>query len=1245
MITRQPSRPGRYPVGWALALLAGLLAALLPLAAAAAPAREAPAGGSALDAPARDTAPGFPPAARPLLGILSARAAAPDAALPTSTLAVPAGEPAALLGGPPAPRGAAPQQTDDQATLETRRPEVQWAAGDSGAWQSVPTQQTVQTGDRVRTGSDASARLVYFEGTSVDLGPETGIRVERLARSDGGNVVTRLFQAAGTTVSRVVHLTDPAASFEIDTPSATAFVRGTEPRVEVAADGSTRVTNVPDGTEGLVVVVGKDQNASQVTLRPGEGTSIVPGLPPSLPAPVAGLQVDQTAASPAGQTVQEQQQERHRQQQQQAQQAAEQARLGVIAAQNELSRLTQQENALLQQIADLLTPTPAPTPRPKGVGPSNDQFAGATPVTSLPARFQQNTSGATTEGGEPLTPCGPNTFTGKTVWFAVSGSPTGGVSVDTFGSDFDTVLAVYTGTTLGSLSLVACNDDTSGPQSRVVFAITPGTTYYVQVGGNGGSSGNLVVNVRAAPPPPPNDAFAHAIPVTVPATRTAVTDSASTEPGEPTLPICDGRPRPIGATVWYTLTPATTAAVAVDTLGSSFDTMVAVYTGSALANLSLVRCNDDTGGTLQSRVSFVARAGTTYYVQVGGFANASGNLTVHFSPGLPPPPNDDFANAAPIGTLPAQLSAVTDSASVEPGEPISFTCDGRSVTIDNTVWYTLTPLTTGYVAVDTFGSDYNTVLAVYIGSALASLTPVACNDDTLQSGTGNADQSRVTFNAVAGTTYRIQVGGYQGASGNLVLHAAVTSPPPANDNFAAATVVAPASLPATFTAATDSATVEPGEPHALGSTALTCAGTSSLVLTNTVWYSFTPTSSGALVVDTFGSSYDTAIVVYTGSALGALSQVACNDDATQPGTANTLQSRVVADVTAGTTYRVQIGGVQGAFGSLTVHFAFGPPPPPNDAFANAQAVTTLPSNFGPVDTTTASLEPGEPTAPILCAVPIGNTVWYTFTPATTVPVSIDTFGSNFDTVLAVYANNTGAPPASLLSSFFNQPNQVACNDDANGTPQSRVTFLATGGKTYYVQVGGFNGAFGTLQVHFQPATPPPNDNFANAQAAAPGQFTASTVAATTEPGEPLVVDAACAPTTGGTLGATVWYTYTTPIPAQVTIDTFGSDFDTVLAVYTGNALGSLSRVACNDDAQGTQSQLTFAATPGTTYRVQVGGFGGAVGNLVVNFSQSPGPGVPRVQPPAAPAKAPPAPPPADKLSPPAKPPAPPGRGR
>jgi hypothetical protein len=56
------------------------------------------------------------------------------------------------------------------------------------------------------------------------------------------------------------------------------------------------------------------------------------------------------------------------------------------------------------------------------------------------------------------------------------------------------------------------------------------------------------------------------------------------------------------------------------------------------------------------------------------------------------------------------------------------------------------------------------LLAVYTGTSLTALTQTAANDDS-----GGTTQSRVSFTAVAGRTYRIAVDGYGGASGNVTL--------------------------------------------------------------------------------------------------------------------------------------------------------------------------------------------------------------------------------------------------------------------------------------------------------------------------------------------------------------------------------------------------------------------------------------------------------------------------------------------
>jgi hypothetical protein len=245
------------------------------------------------------------------------------------------------------------QGTGDQATLETRQPQVQWSRSESPDWQLVPTQQTVGVGDRIRTGPGASARLVYFEGTVTEIGAETGLRVQRLERSPDGNIISRLVQTAGTTLNRVVRLTDPAASFEIETPAATALVRGTTPQITVdATSGNTRVANVPDNTGGVVRVQGTDQGATTVTLQPGEETFIRPGQAPSTPSAMTTQQSQQSADQ------QQQQQMQQQQMQQASAMMAGQAIAAGMAAQGAMANAAAAQQLQNQLLINQLTAAP-----------------------------------------------------------------------------------------------------------------------------------------------------------------------------------------------------------------------------------------------------------------------------------------------------------------------------------------------------------------------------------------------------------------------------------------------------------------------------------------------------------------------------------------------------------------------------------------------------------------------------------------------------------------------------------------------------------------------------------------------------------------------------------------------------------------------------------------------------------------------------------------------------------------------
>ena len=130
--------------------------------------------------------------------------------------------------------------------------------------------------------------------------------------------------------------------------------------------------------------------------------------------------------------------------------------------------------------------------------PANDEFSSATVIPALPYSDVVDTSEATSS------PDDPDCFPGSpTVWYAFTPATDMRVSANTVGSDFDTTLAVVTGSP-GAFTVVACNDDFGSLQSAVVFEAQAGVTYYIVGGsccGPGASGGTLHLNVQQAGPP------------------------------------------------------------------------------------------------------------------------------------------------------------------------------------------------------------------------------------------------------------------------------------------------------------------------------------------------------------------------------------------------------------------------------------------------------------------------------------------------------------------------------------------------------------------------------------------------------------------------------------------------------------------------------------------------------------------------------------------------------------------------
>ena len=144
----------------------------------------------------------------------------------------------------------------------------------------------VAGGDTVRTAAGSHGVLTLFDGTTVELEPDTEITIDDLRASASGDKIVQLSQAIGRTWHVVAHLVSSKSKYEIRTPLSTAAVRGTAFQVAVSADGTTST----ETTEGDVATIAQ---GAEVHVLAGQVNAVTPGSPPqpSRPAPEPGATV------------------------------------------------------------------------------------------------------------------------------------------------------------------------------------------------------------------------------------------------------------------------------------------------------------------------------------------------------------------------------------------------------------------------------------------------------------------------------------------------------------------------------------------------------------------------------------------------------------------------------------------------------------------------------------------------------------------------------------------------------------------------------------------------------------------------------------------------------------------------------------------------------------------------------------------------------------------------------------------
>ena len=221
--------------------------------------------------------------------------------------------------------------------------------------------------------------------------------------------------------------------------------------------------------------------------------------------------------------------------------------------------------------------------------------------------------------------------------------------------------------------------------------------------------------------------------------------------------------------------------------------------------------------------------------------------------------------------------------------------------------------------------------------------------------------------------------------------------------------------------------------------------------------------------------------------------------------------------------------------------------------------------------------------------------WWAFTTKTQVTTPPGAFNKSFPasgatgqslTPTLAWQASTGA---SSYEYCVDTTNNSLCDNNWVSTTSTFVTLMTGIGPniTYYWHVRATN-AIGLTYANgswtsFTTAVGPANDTIDTATditATVPYQSTPNTTAATLDSG----TSNTCSPGLGL---ASVWYKYTAPSSTRIYLDTFGTAYDTFLAVWTKNANGTLSLVTCSDNSASTlQSSVNLGVVSGTTYYIQ-----------------------------------------------------------
>ncbi|MDB6055936.1 MAG: hypothetical protein JWN25_3459 [Verrucomicrobiales bacterium] len=371
-------------------------------------------------------------------------------------------------------------------------------------------------------------------------------------------------------------------------------------------------------------------------------------------------------------------------------------------------------------------------------------------------------------------------------------------------------------------------------------------------------------------------------------------------------------------------------------------------------------------------------------------------------------------------------------------------------------------------------------------------------------------------------------------------------------------------LGGTIRSKNNDAGVEPNEPLHNGKPA-----------SHSVWFRWIAPASGIVTFDTKGSAFDTVLDVFQGSSVSKLSMVQTGENDDDGG--GFLTSELKFNAMALNEYAIRIDGYAGSTGEIVLNWSFEPTLDTLPFVLFKPGIKTVGPGFS-LDLSVDWLN-GDSCEWLVNGKGSGNkTKFFSFGKITEDDVGF------YSVKVKNSKRDSQTQPAEL---------QINLRDDGSTDPTS-FAFNKLNDAFLDAQKKRLNKLNSVSLFGFIPWHIVPLDGGGTSSGYSTTQIF-NTLASTKEPGEPNHCGVAG--------GASEWYNFQPAFNGTVKVTTDGSNYETVLAVYTGpgDSFSTLVPLVCNNSKFPQGDNVHFQANSNTVYYIAIDGVNGARGTAKLNI--------------------------------------------